>query len=406
MFDEHANWKAWSQRKNYQSNGFIAGFLYNLTGDSIDKPEYYTENYLKEIISEYTIKAEEENRSHKDTEEKNPNVLFIMNESFSDPDNLEKIKLSRNPIPFFKEISEEGLNSNLLTPGYGGGTANTEFESLTAISLEVLKDNVTTPYIQMTKKMEGIPNIVKKFNKKDYNTVAIHPYNTTMYKRPDVYSAFGFDEFIYDETMQTTHKYEENNYISDQASYDELLYQLKKTSKSSFIHLVTMHGHKGYNRKYDYLEYELEEESYDNELEIRQYYQGLSYSDDDFKDLIEQVNKLEEDTLLVFWGDHLPGIFSEDTFIKEEQVDRYETPVLFYTNYENELSENKVEIMSPIYFMNNLSEMLNLKASPYTMLMKELEMVIPAFKRGIYIEGNNEKIKSEREELSENSKKC
>lgn len=403
--DPHAKWIHWSQQENYQDNGFVPGFLYNLPGQTIEKPAEHSANELEDIIAEYTKIAKEKNELINE-EEINPNIIFIMNESFSNPNNLEKIKLSSTPIPFFESLSEEYLGGNALISGYGGGTANSEFEALTTISMEPLASNISTPYIQMDHLMKQTPNIVSHFRNKDYRTVAIHPYNTTMYKRPDVYSNLGFDDFIYDQTMKETEYHENNGYISDVSAYEEILLQMKQTAEKDFVHLVTMHGHKSYHDNYEELQFKVEEESINENIEmLEQYYQGLAYSDQDLKYLIEQIDMFDEDTLLIFWGDHLPGIYTKDIFAKEHQIDMFETPVLFYANFESEELKKELDIISPFYFMNRVSDVLNEPISGYTAFMKEMESSIPAFKRGMYVESSSKSIVTDRKELGEESQK-
>lgn len=213
-FDPHVKWIHWSQQENYRQNGFISGILFNLPGQAIEKPDNYSNETIEDIVTRYIDIARTENEKIVDKDKVNPNIIFIMNESFSDPKNLEKISLSADPIPFFDNLSEEYLGGNVLITGYGGGTANAEFEALTSISLEPLSSNISTPYIQMDHLMNRTPNIVSHLKDKGYRTTAIHPYNTTMYKRPDVYSALGFDEFIYDETMSSLKYHENNGYVS------------------------------------------------------------------------------------------------------------------------------------------------------------------------------------------------
>lgn len=405
-FNPHAEWIHWSQQENYQSNGFIPGFLYNLPGKPIEKPSDYTTDHIDEIVAKYTKIAEENNRLIENEEKTNPNIIFIMNESFSNPNNLERINLSSSPIPYIEKLSEEYLSGNLLISGYGGGTANAEFEALTSISIEPLASNISTPYIQMNHLMERTPNIVSYLKNKNYRTTAIHPYNTTMYKRQDVYSSLGFENLIYDEIMENIKYHENNEYISDLSAYEEILYQIKQTDEKDFIHLVTMHGHKSYHDNYKDLMFKVEEEGINENIEIlEQYYQGLSYSDQDFKYFIEQINLIAEDTLVVFWGDHLPGIYTDEVFTKKNALDQFETPVLFYANFDSEKLKNELDIISPFYFMNYISDILNEPISGYTAFMKEMESFISAFKRGMYVEASSKSIVKDRNQLTEESKK-
>lgn len=403
IFEPYTNWTNWSQSVNYQRNGLVSGVLYNLGTQSIEEPINYSIENLESIILKYSNRAEKENKNLLDKNEKNPNVIFIMNESFSDPDNLEKLSMVEYPLPYYKDLAENHMSGSILTEAYGGGTANVEFEALTSISMEPLALNITTPYIQMVDKMNKIPTTVSYFEKRGYRPVAIHPFNTKMYKRKEVYSSFGFEEFIEEETMQNVKKYENNDRVSDYSAYEEILYQLRKTNFKDFIFLVTMHNHNPYEGNYEDITLGVEGSS---DLEIvEQYYQGLKYSDQDLRFLIDEIDKIEEETLIIFWGDHLPGIFPDDLFTKEHMLDKYETPLLIYTNFENNILNEGISIISPFYFMNYVSDTLNHPISGYTAFMKEMEKHLPAFKKGLYVEAETQSIITQRDNLTKESQK-
>ncbi|MFU1814703.1 sulfatase-like hydrolase/transferase, partial [Enterococcus faecium] len=87
----------------------------------------------------------------------------------------------------------------------------------------------------MIPKMTELPSIVSLLKEQKYQTTAIHPYNTSMYKRKDVYKILGFDQFINEKTMNYTDKLENNPYISDQAAYQEVTTLLKEKEQPQFI---------------------------------------------------------------------------------------------------------------------------------------------------------------------------
>ncbi len=160
--------------------------MYNLDGPIIAEPNNYSKDAIEEIKQKYQKKAEAINVTRK-SELEDVNIIYIMNETFSNPMKLDGITVSENPIPLTKERMNQTISGEVLSQGYGGGTANIEFEALTGISLEPMEPNITTPYVQMTSKMKRIPSIVNYLVNNNYNTTAIHPFNSSMYKRSDVY---------------------------------------------------------------------------------------------------------------------------------------------------------------------------------------------------------------------------
>ena len=106
--------------------------------------------------------------------------------------------------------------------------------------MELLNAQMTTPYTLLVPKLKSLPSLVSLTKEQGYDTTAIHPYDTSMYKRKDVYNILGFDRFLDQDTMKYRDKIENNPYISDESAYDEILDLLKANKKPQFVHLVTM----------------------------------------------------------------------------------------------------------------------------------------------------------------------
>lgn len=394
-FDSGAYWITFSQKDNYSNNGFIPGFLYNLKSPAMEEPNDYSKTKITEIIDEYTQKAELINQS-RTSELKDVNIIYVMNESFSDPYALEGMTVSEDPIPLIRKQMKKHISGKALSQGYGGGTANIEFEALTGVSMEALAPSITTPYIQMTTKMDKLPSMLSYLSQQDYNLTAIHPFNTSMYKRKDVYQRMGFSTFLSEENMKNQKVIDHNRYISDDSAYQEVSLQLEKTTETDFIHLVTMQNHTTYTGKYPGTV--LEAEGSADDEEAKNYYQDIAYSDEALEDFLDYLDDYPEDTLLVFWGDHLPGFYGDEIHSLNGRVVMHETPLLIYTNFDQE--ERYIDTISPIYFMNHILEKTNAPVTPYYALLMSLEETLPAFEKGIYLEGPAREFRETRKELT------
>lgn len=394
-YDPHAYWIPYSQDMNYYNNGFIGGFLYNLQTKPMEEPSGYSRTRMEELAEKYRSISENlnEERSGKLAE---TNVVFVMNESFADPLRLEGFSSNKDPIPYFRQLSKETMSGMALAQGYGGGTANSEFEALTSLSIEPLAPNISSPYTQMADKMADFPSVAKRLKKSAHRATAIHPYNTTMYKRQDVYQSLGFDQFLYDETMRHKGKLDSNPYISDQEAYKEVLSVMEESEEKDFIHLVTMQNHMPYGTKYP--DTTFRSRGSGNPSEADGYLQDLAYSDEALRFLIEELNRFEEPVVLVFWGDHLPSFYGEGLTQRNSSVVLHQTPVLFYSNQTK--LEGNVGTISPIFFVNHVLEALKMSVTPYDALLYHLEKELPAFKKGTYLERGNAKPKELRAELS------
>lgn len=127
----------------------------------------------------------------------------------------------------------------------------------------------------------------------------------------------------------------------------------------------------------------------------------MKYSDQHTKEFFEKLDSLDEKILVVFWGDHLPGFYKDDEFSKEALLDKYETPLMIYSNFKMETQKEDINILSPIYFMNHVTDLVNVPVSPYIALLMQMETILPAFEKGRYIE--DDIIKTSREQLNEST---
>lgn len=384
QFDKTAFWIPYSQKMNYYNNGFMGGFLYNLKVEPMAKPKDYSNEKITAITKKY--QAIEQDASNSLAQEQ-PNIIFVMSESFSDPQRLSGISVNRNPLTQYAAIADKTYSGQMLSQNYGGGTANIEFEALTSFSMELFNPQMTTPYTMLVPKMPAIPSIVSILNEQDYQTTAIHPYNTSMYKRKDVYQKFGFHRFIDETTMKSTDKIENNPYISDEAAYQEILATLAEEAKPQFVHLVTMQTHMPYSGKYVTSNYS--STSKGNKTSIDQFMQDISYSGDALRDFIDALKKLNRRTLVVFWGDHLPSIYSDEIKADNEEVQLHETEFFMFDNREELTNQQQHGVTtSPFYFAPTLFEQSGMQMTGFYQLLSELSSQIPAFEKGFYYINN------------------
>jgi hypothetical protein len=183
--------------------------------------------------------------------------------------------------------------------------------------------------------------------------------------------------------MKHTDKIEQNPYISDKAAYDEIMDILKDNQQPQFVHLVTMQTHMPYGGKYDTLHYSAKGTG--NMNSVGNYLQDIAYSSQALSDFINQVEQLPRRTLIVFWGDHLPGIYSDEVQAENEQSTLHETEFLMWDS-QNEWKFEPNQITSPFYFAPNLFERSNLLLSPFYDMLLKLENELPAFEKGMYLQ--------------------
>nr|WP_218033759.1 LTA synthase family protein [Enterococcus hirae] len=379
-YNKTALWIPYSQKMNYYNTGFIGGFLYNLKIDPMEKPNGYSEEKIKEITSHYQKLADEKNKT---ASEEQPNIIYVMSESFSDPSRLNGVEITGDPLADYYAVADQTYSGQMLSQNYGGGTANIEFEALTGFSMGLFNAQLTTPYTMLVPKMNQLPSIVSTLKDQNYHTTAIHPYNTSMYKRKDVYEVLGFDEFISENTMTYTDTIEDNPYISDASAYQEVMDLLKEDDTPQFIHLVTMQTHMPYDGKYKQLEYTAKTEDNSGISSLENYLQDISYSSQSLKAFTEELKKLSRRTLVVFWGDHLPGIYSDTIQNSNEKHTLHETQFLMFDS-QGELEKTEAPVTSPFYFAADLMNQTNQQTTGFYQLLLALQNELPAFERELY----------------------
>lgn len=372
-YNKTALWIPYSQKMNYYNTGFMGGFLYNLPVAAMEEPKNYSEENIKKITQEYQARE-------KETSDEKPNIVYVMSESFSDPSRLNGLEiLGGDPLQAYRTVADRTYSGEMLSQNYGGGTANIEFEALTGFSMELFNAQMTTPYTMLMSEFNQFPSIVSTLKKRGYEATAIHPYNTSMYKRKDVYNTFGFDQFLDEKTMKHTDTIENNPYISDQSAYQEIFDHLDKNKKPQFLHLVTMQTHMPYENKYAELPYTAKG---DNSLSVRSYLQDIALSSEALKDFLGKLDDLPERTLVVFWGDHLPGIYSDAIQEENQGHQLRETEFLMYDN--RHLLNNQQVTTSPFYFAADLFQQARLQMTGFQQLLISLQKELPAFEKGMY----------------------
>ena len=367
------------QAYNYRTNGFILGTISNLQTKTQKQPEGYSKEAVQKIVQKYQKIAEENNKNRKKLSDEKVNVVYVMSESFIDP-KLGKHLYdygNKEPIPYTQEIKKSQSSGWAASSEYGGGTANVEFEALTGLSNFFLN---SIPYTSIVPANKDTPSIVKNFNENGYKTIAMHPYNRNMYRREVVYPNLGFQEYKSADNFKNNSKIDNSKYISDESAFNEVLAELKNSQKPEFIHLVTMQNHMPYEEN-AYSEHNFSVNAKnganpENAKTIQAYLEGISHSDKAMKNFLSEIEKLNEKTVVIFWGDHWPGIYGE-MFEKElNKNDIRRTPLFVYSNFKKEKQD--LGTSSLIYNQILALNAFNSKLSPFQYLLSDLREKYPA----------------------------
>ena len=326
-------------------NGTALAFVMELRYLSVDKPA----GYRADTAAQELAALEEESMSEpamagSGGEGQLPNIIVIMDEAFSDPAILGDFTVNQDYMPFVHSLldgAENTVSGWLNVSVLGGNTANTEFEYLTGNTMAFLPQG-SIPYQQYIK--GETPSLASHLAGLGYQTVAMHPYNASGWDRDTVYPAMGFSEMYFLPDFDNAAKV--RNYVSDQSDFEKIveIYE-NKGDNPLFLFNVTMQNHSSYTESFDNFDPQIEVEG--GSQTLNNYLSLLSLSDAALGELISYFEEQEEDTIIVFFGDHqttnsvIEPILkqngkSSSTLTEEEQVDRYKVPFFIWANFDIE----------------------------------------------------------------------
>ena len=303
----------------YEDYGFPYCFSASVFNTGIAEPNGYSKETMDKISNNGEITQSKTGRKEM------PNILFIQLESFFDPYEVEFFKTSSDPIPNFRKLSEKYSSGYFKVPSVGAGTANTEFEVLTGMSMRYFGPG-EYPYKTVLKKTqaESAATALKKFG---YGTHALHNNGGNFYSRADVFNNIGFDSYTSKEFMNIL-QLTENGWAKDSVLTQHIKNAMDSTEQQDFVFGITVQGHGDYPEE-KVIENPrirvtgIEDEGRTNAWE---YYVNQLYETDQFiADLIQMLKDRKEPTVLVLYGDHLPTMGLEAKDLKG----RY----LYNTNY-------------------------------------------------------------------------
>ena len=282
-------------------------------------------NYSKETIAE--INKDGILTDVSTTREEMPNIILIQLESFFDPAEVEFFTTSEDPIPTFRYLMNNYSSGYFKVPSVGAGTANTEFEVLTGMNLRYFGPG-EYPYKTMLKyeknQTESVATALKAFG---YGAHALHNNGGNFYSRADVFNNIGFDSYTSKEFMNIL-QMTENGWAKDDVLTQHILNSMDSTEQQDFVFTITVQGHGDYPEE-KVLENPrilvdgIADEGLKNSWE---YLVNNLYETDQFiADLISELEKRGEPTVLILYGDHLPTMGLEAKDLKN----RY----LYNTNY-------------------------------------------------------------------------
>lgn len=373
----------WNQKVNYSENGFVFAFAGNLRQNLLKEPEGYSRKAIEDIAAKYSSLPDI--ASAKAPAEQ-PNIMYMMDEAFFDPTRLPGLEFSEDPLKFIHQEESATPAGFLLSPEFGGNTANVEFEALTGLSMYFLNDG-SIPYQQRIVKMSSLPSIVSILKERGYQTLALHPFDETFYNRNRVYPVLGFDRFTSEKDLQEAERITPDGYISDKAAVLEAIRELKASDTPTFLHLVTMQNHfpftKGRNGPNTITVQGGPEEQKD---ELETYVHDTKLTDEALSLLQQELKTIERATIAVFWGDHLPalsaGIYTNAGWDQEPRL-KHETKLMILANFD--IGKEPLGTISPSYLGPTVFKLSGQPLTPYYRMLDQVQTELPGLSKNVLI---------------------
>ena len=381
----------WNGLADSTNNGPVVNFLRLAHTKTMDKPNGYSQEAMEKISRKYTEQAKQLNQTQTENMTDNT-VIMVLSETFSDPTRVPGVSFSEDPMPNIRHVKAQTTSGLMLSPGYGGGTANIEYQALSGLSMANYSSTLSIAYQQLVPSLKWAPTLNQAWDKANGkgSSIAFHAYNRNMYFRDLNYKKFGFSKFYAtDSTPQLKGLRPLGSawYASDESFYSEVLKKISSSDQKKFYQVVTMQNHMPYEDFYPDNQFKDEDTSSnlqdDEKQNIETYTKGLSYTDQATTEFLNQLNHIDRPITVVFYGDHLPGIYSTAYSSKDNILGLHETDYFIWSNDASKSAGTKLDDVSSAYTSSNyfsaqLASHLNAKVSPYLAFLTKMHETIPA----------------------------
>ena len=345
--DYGINTDVWNPISSYRADGMVPHFLSMVQHMAIDMPAGYSDEVALEdeqtLASLYQdAKSDSYPYTQAQFADTKPSVVCVMNETFSDLSMLDGLGIGYTGPAYFNSIDDALVRGELEVSAYGGGTCNSEFEFMTGATLGYI-GNAKYPYTLYD--LSDVDNLVTQFADMGYDTTAIHPCAPTNWKRNIVYRAFGFDRFLSAEDFAGAPGFHSG--VTDAATYESVLDRLRSNEAPQFILDVTIQNHSGYDQNnideslLPGYTFPFAEDDAALTSQLNEYLACINASDRDLQWFMEELRNLDRPVMLVFFGDHQPGVsgYANDALFTEDVgtahgARAYRTNYFVWTNYE------------------------------------------------------------------------
>lgn len=355
--------------EKFDNNSFLAFFCETASenlANRLKEPENYNNDTVEAIVE---INAE--NNESSAFENEKPNVIMIMSEAFADFRRFEE-QLDLNigdTYKGFDNVAAEGYRGTAIVPTYASWTVRTEFELNFGLPVRALNDPNMPQRLLLDRAQPTIASYYKDWG---YSTAYVHPFMGSFYSRQKVYANFGFDKLIFDEDFTVPINYY-GTYIDDQTVFNQIEKLVKDTDEPLFLHTTTMQNHQPYDQG----------ENPDDEM--GNYFQWIAKTGTDFEAFIDNLEEIDEPTVVFMIGDHYPSLKGENSVYDQLGINGdncsvlYEQPYIVWSNCDLDYSTMPEENVSAFYMPYAIMNLIDAPEDNFIKAMENKMENIPVY---------------------------
>ncbi len=341
----------YSDGKSVEANGRIAMLLYR-EAQRINTFDELAPFRDRRAYDQAAGQLADELGAHADRR----NVHLIVLESFLDPRLFSKLRFSSSPVhPDFERLFGDKLGLS-LSPVFGGGTAQAEFEVLCGTpafeKVSSVEFNVFTGAAA-----HCLPNLL---NRVGYRSVASNAYKPNFFNALPAYQGAGFAESYFPQEFSGTRESYlrfgdrgEEYYLFDADLFNQNLAFVRKhleqhPDQPLFNYMLTIYGHTPHMLDRDKRpeRITLDSDYPDDHLQrvVNQFY----YRTEAIAHFVEQLLALDQNSLIILVSDHVPPLRNGlNTYDKLGYMNNGEHH--YYTNRIAIIENGEPRVYAPIH---------------------------------------------------------
>lgn len=379
----------------YKKYGVVGGMYETIIENRFYPPTQYKKAEVETVLASTTP-----------TDDKSlgkPNIIVMFQESYWDIQKLEEVTFDKNVTEVFNKLKQEGDFINMISPTYGGCSANVEFEFLTGANMTYFNKGYL-PFIQMYRDKRSInnPSIIQELKKNGYYTKIV--FGRDFYLSEPVYKNLGIDEYVNAyELWDDYEKRVKGSHLSDEALVDAIIHDFENKDKDEklFYMTATIETHMPFDpQKYDSYDIQVVDTKLNGKDTgtILAYAQGVYDSNQQLQRLYDYIQTLDEPTMILFFGDHLPILYNsegEDLLLnlgyfqtadsKQDVFRKYNTEAVILNNYGGQVRLES-ECISPDLLLTTVINQMDIEVSPYYQWLFNASKELPAINQFIYVD--------------------